>query len=162
MTDHDPYWKLRPPPPTPADELCACVDAPPILLRNEWSTNPLRCIVCKLEVAPEKLGFDERLADKVAFWQRFYECFDYLWIESREFESWAKAQLEDPTGPVNRRGLDLASKLNAFRRTYYSWFQDTSPEVPSATPTHCPVCRAPLVALFDRRVCDACSIALDA
>ena len=55
---------------------------------------------------------------------RFFECFDYLWIDSGEFEAWAKAQLEDPASPVNTRGREAASKLDAHRRTYYWWFQD--------------------------------------
>jgi hypothetical protein len=155
----DPYWKLRPPPATPDDELCKCVDAPPIRLEPHGTYNPLRCIVCGLEVAPERIGFPETIADELARWRMFYDCFYLLWVFSGEFESWARAQLEDPTSPANVRGRDVASKLNAFRRTYYWWFQDYDES--SEVPTHCPVCRDTLAELFDRRVCDKCSIVVD-
>jgi len=157
----DPYWKLRPPPPTPADELCSCVDRPPLLLQPHLSENPLACIVCNLEVAPELIAFPETLAEKVAHWRRFYDCFYLLWLlDAGEFESWAKVHLEDPASVVNRRGRDVASKLDAFRRTYYSWFRDYGAET-LKPPTRCPVCRDALVELFGRHVCEACSIVLN-
>lgn len=153
----DPYWKLRPPPATPREELCSCADSPPIMLQAHLSSNPLSCVTCNLEVPPERVGFSSALAEKLAFWQGFHDCFYLLWLDSGVFESWAKAQLEDPGSPVNERGLELVSDLNAFRRTYYWWFQDTGAEDFQPV-SRCPACQAEMRAQHGRQVCERCSI----
>jgi len=153
----DPYWKLRPAPPTPDEALCSCAGSPPIMLQAHLSSNPLSCIVCNHEVPPERVGFSEALAEGLAFWQHFHDCFYLLWLDSGEFESWAKTQLEDPASPVNQRALELVSELNAFHRTYHWWFQDTGAEefLPLS---RCPVCHTELVEQHGRQVCEQCSI----
>ncbi len=78
----DPYWKLKSPPPTPDDELCSCAGSPPIMLQAHLSPNPVSCIACNLEVAPERIGFSESLAEKLAFWQSFHDCF-YLGCDNQ-------------------------------------------------------------------------------
>jgi hypothetical protein len=155
----DPYWHLRPLPPTPDDEICSCADAPPILLQPHLSRNPVACLICNLEVPPERIRFSAALAQGLAHWQSFYNCFDFLWLDSAEFEAWAKSQLEDPSSPVNTRGLELVAELNQVRRTYYSWFQDTGAEDFQPT-TRCPLCTAPLIQVHRRRLCEACSISV--
>jgi hypothetical protein len=101
----DPYWKLRPALPPQDDEICASVRSPPIVLQAHLSPNPVSCLLCNLEVSPERIGFSESIAEQLAFWQRFHDCFYFLWLDSGEFEAWAKAQLENPTSEVNKRGL---------------------------------------------------------
>ena len=54
---------------------------------------------------PGRISLTEELAERVAFWQSFFDCFRVLWFDSAEFECWAKVQLEDPKSPVNQRAL---------------------------------------------------------
>lgn len=158
MSDIDPYWKLRPPPPTPADELCSCSELRCILLRGTFAENPLACAQCNLEVLPERLALPPQLADDLATWRSFHNCFYLLWLDSGEFEAWARAQLSDPQSPVNLRGRSVRAELDRVRRAYYWWFQDTGAEdfVP---PTSCPICSA---ALADTglvgTVCETCFV----
>ncbi len=166
LNQSDPYWKLRPPPPTAAEDMCTCADCPPIMLQSCLSFNPLACLFCNLEVLPERVGFSAAMTDKLARWQSFYNCFYHLWLDSDEFEIWAQAQLEDPKSSVNQRGLALALELNELRRTYYWWFQADEDESP--IPSHCPVCQAQLSEYLsdgaapeiDRLVCERCSIVM--
>ena len=155
----DPYWKLRPPPPTPDDELCSCSDSPPIMLQAHLASNPLSCIACNLEVPPERIGFSNAFAEKLAFWQSFHDCFYLLWLDSGEFESWAKAQLEDPRSPVNKRGLALVSDLNRLHRAYYSWFEDSGSEDFQSL-SGCPACHNELSEQHNLCTCEKCSIVI--
>ena len=123
-TDNDPYWKLRPPPPTPDDETCACTSVTPVVLQPHLSPNPLSCARCNLEVPPDRIRFDEHVADSLASWRDFHDCFYFLWLDSGEFEEWAKGHLRDPMSAVNTRGLELVAQINVFRRCYLWWFQD--------------------------------------
>jgi len=166
-TNSDPYLKLRPLPPTPGDEICACTSVTPVLLQPHLSANPLSCARCNLEVPPDRIGFDEALADAFASWQQFHDCFFFLWLDSGEFEAWAKMHLSDPASVVNLRGLDLASRISNFCRCYLWWFQDEGSNdcVPAS---NCPQCAGTLELRFKGErpqgrslaVCDQCSIAL--
>lgn len=153
----DPYWKLRPESRTPDDELCSCANSPAIMLQPRLRSNPLSCIACNLEVPPQRVGFSEALAERLAFWRSFHESFYYLWLDSGEFEDWAKAQLEDPESPVNRRGLELVSQLNTHRRTYYWWFQYDGQE-DFEPRSRCPNCDSELARQDWVHVCEQCSI----
>jgi hypothetical protein len=157
-TQTDPYWKLRPEGPTPDDELCSCTDSPPIVLQEHLSSVPLACLKCNGEVPPERIGFSEELAEKIAFWRDLHYALKTLWLDSGEYEAWAKARLEDPAGSLAVRGLEIVAELNAFRRTYYSWFEDQSVEDYEPM-SPCPRCGGELVPRFKRRVCEECSIA---
>src|SRR5207249_2147529 len=95
MDSDDPYWKLKPPPPAPHDEVCSCAGQPAIVLRSALSYNPIACADCNLEVPPERLGFSEKLAEEIAFWRTFHDAFFHLWLDSAEFEQWARGQLSD-------------------------------------------------------------------
>lgn len=165
--DNDRYWKLRPPPPTPADEICACASVTPVVLQPHLSPNPLSCARCNLEVPPERIGFDETLADALASWRQYHDSFYLLWLDSGDFEEWAKMHLSDPSSVVNSRGLNLAWKVSEFRRCYLWWFQDEGADdwVPA---TKCPRCSGTLDVRFKGErpqgggllVCKRCSIAL--
>lgn len=157
MAESDPYERLRTPPPTPGDEICSCPGEPPLVLRSVLSPNPIGCADCNLEVPPERLEFSRQLADDLAAWRKFYDCFYYLWLDSGEFEEWARAQLADPLNPVNTRGLALRKELNHSRRCYYWWFQDTGDDDFEAL-TVCPACGSPLTERGPRLVCELCAI----
>lgn len=167
QTHSDPYWKLRPLPPTPEDEICACTSVTPVVLQPHLSSNPLSCARCNLEVPPDRIRFDEALADALASWQQFHNCFYFLWLDSGDFEAWAKMHLSDPSSVVNSRGLDLATKVSNFRRCYLWWFQDEEAD-DWAPATKCPRCDKTLEFRFKGErpqggtlaICDKCSIAL--
>lgn len=127
------------------------------MLQAHLSSNPLSCIACNLEVSPERVGFSEAFAEKLAFWRSFYDCFYLLWLDSGEFESWAKAQLADPGSPVNKRGRELVAELGAIHPTYYWWFQDTGAEDFQPL-SRCPICQNSFAERHSRYVCDQCSI----
>jgi len=153
----DRYARLRPPAATADNDICRCADNPPIVLRDHLSYNPISCLRCNLEVRPERVGFPEALAQGIAYWRELYRSFCSLWLDSREFEPWAKSQLENPSSPANSRGLALVAELNAFRRTYYWWFQDNSTD--DFTPlSRCPHCGAAFTENGHVYRCEGCSI----
>jgi hypothetical protein len=166
-TDNNQYWKLRPPPPTSDDETCACTSVTPVVLQPHLSPNPISCARCNLEVPPERIGFDERVADALASWRDFHDSFYFLWLDSGEFEEWAKGHLCDPLSAVNTRGLDLVAQVNLFRRCYLWWFQDEE-DADWKPAKECPRCAGILQIRFTRErphggalaVCETCSIAL--
>jgi hypothetical protein len=159
-SDGDAYAKLRPAGPTPNDALCACSSLPAIVLQPRLSANPLACFACYLEVAPERLALSAEAVQSVAFWQSFHDCFYRLWLDSSEFEQWARSELENPNSVVHTRGLKLVSELQQYRRAYYWWFQDTGHEgfVPL---DHCPRCLARLTSRLGKAVCEPCSIVVE-
>ncbi|MEW6127074.1 MAG: DUF2310 family Zn-ribbon-containing protein [Acidobacteriota bacterium] len=157
MSENDPYWKLKPSPLTPADEICYCEEAYPIILCYAISENPIRCAICNQEVQPERLQLTPSVVDEIASWRQFYSCFYNLWLDSGEFEDWARSQLSDPHSPVNERGYKLCEKLQSIRHCYYWWFQDTGEEKFEAL-SNCPRCNRRLVEEVNRSVCDQCRI----
>ena len=165
--ENDPYRKLRPPPPTPEDEICGCPSSTPVVLQPHLTPNPLSCARCNLEVLPERIGFGEMIADALASWQRLHDSFYFLWLDSGDFGDWAEMHLRDPLGVLNSRGLELASRVNEFRRCYLWWFQDNGAD-DWAPPTKCPRCAGTLEARFKGErpqggtllVCEQCSVAL--
>jgi len=151
----DPYWKLKPPEPTPADELCSCKD-PDLLLQPHLSYNPLCCFECNGEVEPEFVGFGAEVSETMAFWSSFHDSFYQLWLDSGEFEEWAKSQLLASDSPVNMRALEIVGDLNEYRRSFYSWFHDAD----DSRPSECPKCADPLGVRGESLVCDGCSIVI--
>ena len=156
MSSSDPYKRLRPQPATSPDEICACTEQPPVILRSVLSPNPIACFACNLEVPPERLGFPRQLAEAIAAWASFHDCFYLLWLDSAEFEEWAKAQLESPTSPVNRRGLGVASELNQHRKCYYWWFATCDESY--VPPDSCLLCGGQLGSSPRGRVCQSCRV----
>jgi hypothetical protein len=159
LQETDPYWKLRPEGPTPPDEVCRCPGSPPIVLQDHLSSLPLACLRCNGEVPPERLGFPADLAEKVAFWRSFHRALYTLWLDSGEYEAWAREQLERKDAPVNVRGLGVVEQLNKYRRTYYWWFQGKN-DLDFVSRPSCPRCGQDLLRVFDRELCEPCSIVL--
>jgi hypothetical protein len=99
------------------------------------------------------------LVDDLAEWRSLRAAFETLWLDSAEFEDWARQHLLDPSSPPNARGLDVARKLSAHRLSYMAWFEDLGvDEVPPLTA--CPRCGGPLEQEGQGRVCRACLIAV--
>ena len=158
-TAMDPYEKPRPAPPTPDDGICHCDPCAQLMLRDCLSDNPLYCVACNGQVAPERIGFDDRLAEEIAYWRSVYQSLYLLWLDSGEYADWAADKLRDLNGSVNITGRSIVRKLNQFVRSYYWWFSDASSDdyVP---PERCPICSGNLAECGDRdfRHCDSCSI----
>lgn len=146
----DPYWKLRPVPPTPEGEVCHCTTLEAVILQTCFGENPLYCVVCRGEVFPERIGFDGQLAEDIASWRSISHSLHLLRLDSGEYERWAADRLADPDGQVNVVGLGLVQRLNAYVRTYYSWFQDTKAANYESF-GNCPRCGC---SLAERRGCD--------
>jgi hypothetical protein len=129
------------------------------MLQDHLSPVPLACLRCNGEIPPERVGFSEELAESLAFWRDFYRAFYILWLDSGEYESWARAELERPGSPVNVRGLGLVAQLNRHCRTYYWWFQDCTQDafLPSSA---CPRCGRELDDCLGQPVCNPCSIVI--
>jgi len=145
----DPYFKLRPLAPTAAEEMCSCPVDTPLVLQSRLSRNPLACARCNLEVSPEAVGFDCELAEAIAWWREFHDCFYFLWLDSGEFEMWAAGILQDPSSRVNTEGRELARRLGARRHCFLWWFQAerATDWIPA---TNCPCCSKELEERFLR------------
>ena len=163
MPTSDPYFKLRPPHPTAAEDVCDCPHTPPIKLMTALTSHPLHCSDCNREVAPETLKLNAQLIEHIAAWHSMADALYRLWIDSGEYAAWAAAQLTDITSAVNTRGLELQRQLDPIRRCYLWYFQDQSVEqfVPI---TACPRCRQPLSAysqgIFPQLLCEPCHIVM--
>ena len=143
-TDRDTYRRLRPPPATPVDELCVCPPDTPIKLMAALTFNPIHCLNCNLEVPPERLGFTAKLAEDIASWLLTYGALDALELASGPYESWARAELLDPSSEPNREGLRLAKELSQFRRCYFWFWQPEAADEGWEPRVTCPVCDEPL------------------
>jgi predicted nucleic acid-binding Zn ribbon protein len=156
----DPLDRLRPPSATPDDEICSCGPGIPIKLMCVLSYNPICCVGCNLERAPATLGLDEMLVQEIAYWRGIYDGIYLMWLDSAEYEEWARAQLVDLSSPVNRRGRALRANLDRLTRCYYWLFEDVSADdyMPLA---ECPSCGGAWDACIYRpghRVCEPCSL----
>lgn len=159
---HD-YSRLYPPARTPVDETCRCADSSPLkLMSSAVGFNPIHCVRCNLEVPPETLGLDSTLIDQLADWHSAHSAIDRLWLDSKDYESWASDELSRITSPINQRGLDLCTKLNLIRPVYYQLFQDQTKWESVAPLRSCPICLVPLVMVegshIDQIACAKCRL----
>jgi hypothetical protein len=149
----DAYAKLRP---FTDIERCECDSVSGLLLVYLFTPNPIHCANCRKEIDPERLGLTAREVDEVAGCFGVYVSLYELWLDSGEYEAFAKAKLLDPQGQVNRAGMEIARRLSQKWPSYYWWFYDPD----DGNPTHCPSCRAAL----DENVrwgtgkCDKCRV----
>ena len=123
--------------------------------------NPIHCLECNLEVAPQRLGLDSALAEAVADWLRSYGAIDTLELESGAYEAWARAELLNPDSPPNRDGLELVRRLSTLVRAYF-WFWQPESDEGWRPRTSCPVCGGRLLAhdsgLFPQLLCESDSV----
>ena len=151
----DPYIKLRPEAATPPEGLCHCATTAEICLVHKLSNNPIYCLDCNGEVPPEKLGLSAEVAEEVAYWNSVYRGLFALWLDSGEYESWAKERLLDPNGEVNEMGLSLLEDLGSVAKSYYYWFHDDEDEPLRS----CPVCEEALMRKGETfQACEVCGI----
>lgn len=160
----DPYLRLRPIPPTPEDELCACAGRPPMLLMWTIGPNPMHCLHCNGELEPSELPLPVHLVDDVAHWAMLDGAIEHLELDSGPYERWAQNELLDLESPVNIEGLALRQKLDGIRRCYLVLFQPMDPSGAFVVPTACPQCRGPFETFthgrFTRLLCERCGLAL--
>ena len=131
------YQKLRP---WIAIEACECDAVEGLLLIDLLTDNPLHCDKCKREVDPERLTLTVEETELVARWFGAASALYRLWLDSGQYEAYAKAQLTDPNGQINRVGLGVARQLSTRIPTRLWFFRDTDDE----EPTRCPVCDSAL------------------
>ena len=105
---NNPYFKLRPQPPTPEAELCACEEISEIYLCNKLGRNPVYCLQCNGGVLPDKPAYGERLAEAIASWNSVSGSLVLLWLDSGEYELWARDRLLDSKGQVNTWGMEIS------------------------------------------------------
>jgi hypothetical protein len=133
----DAYNKLRP---WTQIEACECASVKGLLLVDLLTDNPLHCALCRKEVDPERLHLTVQETEAVARWFSVANALYRLWLDSGEYEDYAKARLLDPNGQVNRHGLQVAQTLSARLPTRLWLFHDTD----DGEPTNCPVCSSEL------------------
>lgn len=137
MSTYNSYHMLRP---DTDIEACECAAIAGLLLVDLLEDNPLHCDSCRKSVDPERLALTVAETETVARWFSKATALYRLWLDSGEYEEWAKARLIDPNGQVNREGLEVARMLSARVPTRLWFFHDTD----DGQPTHCPVCRSAL------------------
>jgi hypothetical protein len=127
------YDRLRP---RTEIEACQCASVGGLFLVDLLTENPLHCDICRKEVDPARLNLTVEETEAVATWFSAASALYRLWLDSGEYEEYAKARLLDPNGQVNRDGLKVARMLSARIPTRLWFFRDTD----DGEPTHCPVC----------------------
>ena len=128
------------------------------MLQPHLSANPMVCLSCGGEVPPENLSLPPDLAEDLGEWAWFFEALHALWLDSGEYEDFARTALEDFDAPVNRRGYALAQKLNALVPSHYFIFRDVGDSY--VAPSTCPKCHGELESLMKWLACPSCKIVL--
>src|SRR5690242_17281213 len=100
------FDKLRP---FTGFQFCDCHELSELLLVHTLTDNPIHCFHCKGAIDPQRLGLSSKQIDLVAAWHEQFRALYALWLDSGEYESWAKARLLDVYGQVNRSGRAAAS-----------------------------------------------------
>lgn len=149
----DAYAKLR-----PFTDIvrCECHTVTGLLLVYMLTSNPVHCYACRKEIDPQRLGLSDAEVDEIASCFNVYGSLYRLWLDSGEYETWAKERLVDPNGQVNRKGKAIAQKLSERWPSYYWWFYDTNDGVPDK----CPSCRSLLngAVHWGTGKCDVCRV----
>ena len=149
----DSYQKLRP---WTDIEACDCASVNGLLLVDLLTNNPLHCAFCRKEVDPERVQLTVEETEAVARWFSSAGALYRLWLDSGEYEKFAKSCLLDPRGQVNRDGIAIARMLSSRIPTRLWFFSDTDDGVP----TNCPICSEPLdlEVKWGTGMCKACQI----
>jgi hypothetical protein len=141
--------------PTDVDR-CECEDLGSLVLVDVSTSNPIHCGSCRGEIDPNRLHLTEEETQAIGGWFSVASALNRLWLDSRQYEEYAKIQLSDPQGQVNVEGLQIARALSSKWPTRLWFFHDSDDE----EPTQCPVCGGQL----DRNVswgtgcCDRCCV----
>lgn len=137
MTPKEAYQRLRP---QTDIESCACPSVDSLLLVDLLTDNPIHCGFCRKEVDPERLQLEVAEVHEIAHWFSAASALYRLWLDSGEYEQYAKARLIDPNGQINVVGREIARKLSEKCPTRLWFFSDSD----DGDPTHCPICNRPL------------------
>src|SRR5262245_52308905 len=105
----DAYQRLRP---KTDIEACECDVVSRLFLVDLLTENPLHCDSCRKEVDPERLQLTVEETESVACWFSAADALYRLWLDSGEYEDYAKDRLTDPRSQVNRDGIALANRLS--------------------------------------------------
>ena len=155
-TPAEAYAKLKAPKPTDPAEQCKCTGKTPIKLVLEPGFNPMRCVACGKEVAPDGLKLSVNQAESAATWQASAAGIYNLWLAAGEYQSWAERQMTDISSPINVDARKLAEDLNPLRRCYFAW------NVGEDAMAQCPRCGAETAAVTSsagpHAACEECSI----
>ena len=100
------------------------------------------------------------LAESIADWNSVYRSIDILWLDSQDYENWAKNEMQNINSVINRRGREISKELSKKKLCYYWLFQagedDNVPEL-----KNCPICNTPFKKLetkLPQFVCEVCKI----
>ena len=147
------YERLRP---YNDDSACDCTSVEALLLVDILTSNPIRCFDCKGYVDPERISLSEPQVEAVGSWQRVFRALYDLWLDSGEYELWAKQQLLRREGRVNLLGVAAKAALDEIRPTFYWWFHESD----DPAPTSCPLCSGVVVPAVRHglRQCDSCRV----
>jgi len=137
MSLQDAYQRLRP---STDIERCECASAESLLLIDLLSDNPIHCDYCRKEIDPERLQLTAEETHYIAHWFGAASALYRLWLDSGEYEQYAKQRLLDPQGQINIAGREIARKLSEKWPTRFWFFHDTD----DGEPTQCPICQNPL------------------
>jgi predicted nucleic acid-binding Zn ribbon protein len=129
----DSYNKLRP---WTEIESCECIAVSTLLLIDLLSDNPIHCGLCRREVDPERISLSSTETESIARWFSSSRALYRLWLNSGEYENYAKARLLDPNGQINREGRQIAKQLSTKIPTLMWFFHDTD----DGEPISCPIC----------------------
>jgi hypothetical protein len=153
MRDFNYFNRLRP---WTDLELCDCARIDRLLLVYTLTDNPIHCFACKGAVDPETISLSEDQVDIVCRWHSTFRALYDLWLNSGEYETWAKTQLLKPAGEVNVSGLAAAAALSKSIPTYYWWFHEEGDPILH----NCPSCSMELgpETGHGHGQCDACQI----
>jgi hypothetical protein len=120
---------------------CDCLRVEQLLLVYTLEDNPIQCFRCKGTVDPEAISLSEAQVEAVGSWRRVFGALYDLWLDSGEYEAWAKGQLLRRGGEVNVKGMATRATISETLPTFYWWFRDTDDPVP----TSCPWCEGEVV-----------------
>jgi hypothetical protein len=127
------YSKLRP---WTEIESCKCEIVTGLFLIDLLTDNPIHCASCRREVDPERLMLSIDETESIAKWFSSTKALYRLWLNSGEYELYAKARLLDPKGQINIEGIAIAQSLSIKYPTLLWFFHDTD----DGEPTNCPIC----------------------
>jgi hypothetical protein len=133
MSLNDSYNRLRP---YTDIERCECASVESLLLVDLLTDNPIHCGQCRKEIDPKRLELTAEETDSIARWFSAASALYRLWLDSGEYEQYAKARLLDPEGQINVDGREIARKLSGRWSTRLWLFSDTD----DGEPTNCPIC----------------------
>lgn len=160
-------WRLRGTPELSRATGPELLQAPAFCLRTTMfdRTSPV-VIGGSRESAPlYLLPLGERLREACVAWMRAYQAHDRIWIDSRDLESAAYAQMSSPDSELSRRGQTICADVERATGvpTYYFLYRYFVRD-PRLGPEACPICKTSWSAgmLFERHlVCDACRLVSD-